>query len=311
MTKFWEAALAKFADRWAAASAQALVFWASVALVLQTRRGSGGLPTLINPLSRHPVVVQVAVLVGAFLVIMGSALIVRRFAPIVLLLMQGPWRGPGLGRLSWWLSRRIAARAHARDADWQKLAKAIDKSSTVQERERFVCLDTKLRRVPPDAERFLPTPVGNLVRAADCRIEDKYGLVVNVTWPRLWLLLPQHVRDELVAARLAVDSAVSAAMWGLGFASLVGWAWWAAPAGVVVVTAALVLWLPQRVEAFTDLVESAFDLHRFSLYEQLRVPVPECPQEEPARGAEVTQLLYRGVAPEDMKFARPTREVKQ
>ena len=43
-------------------------------------------------------------------------------------------------------------------------------------------------------------------------------------------------------------------------------------------------WVPNRAETFGDLMEAAYDLYRISLYEQLRWPLPQDPDDEVAMG---------------------------
>ncbi|MEX5258523.1 hypothetical protein, partial [Kocuria arenosa] len=45
---------------------------------------------------------------------------------------------------------------------------------------------------------------------------------------------------------------------------------------------------------FADLVETAYDLYRGRLYQQLRWPLPANPGEEHACGKALTQYLVRG-----------------
>jgi len=43
---------------------------------------------------------------------------------------------------------------------------------------------------PAESDRHMPTKLGNILRAAELRSKDKYGLDAVICWPRLWLLLP-------------------------------------------------------------------------------------------------------------------------
>ncbi|MEX5258304.1 hypothetical protein, partial [Kocuria arenosa] len=45
---------------------------------------------------------------------------------------------------------------------------------------------------------------------------------------------------------------------------------------------------------FADLVETAYDLYRGRLYQQLRWPLPTTPAEEHDHGKALTQYLVRG-----------------
>jgi hypothetical protein len=70
-------------------------------------------------------------------------------------------------------------------------------------------------------------------------------------------------------------------------------AWWAVPLAVAVVALGMVVVI-HRAETFGDLVESAFDLHRWALYRALRWPLPSNPEEEYLYGTQLTEYLWRG-----------------
>jgi hypothetical protein len=121
--------------------------------------------------------------------------------------------------------------------------------------------------------------------------------------------LPETTRQELAAARSSLDSSVTAVIWGVLFAmsapvaALVG-----SPdnpylpplvgltTGIGVAAAATVWWVPNRAIVFADLLDSAFDLYRFSLYEQTRWPSPTAPESEQEAGDALTKYLWRGAA---------------
>ena len=78
----------------------------------------------------------------------------------------------------------------------------------------------------------MPTRIGNILRAAETRPYDHYGLEAVIVWPRLWLVLPDSARQELSTARASLDSSVAAVIWALGFCAFAPLAWWAAPVGL-------------------------------------------------------------------------------
>lgn len=306
MNKFWELMAGKLADRWAGLTAGALVFWAG-GLVAATS-GSGGVPTFVTSVAGKPVVVQVMAVVGALVIVAGSSLLVRRLVGPVLSLVQGPWRPRPLTVLSNWMANCQKNKAEDLASQWEDVAKLLKQQPSPATQRRYVKLDDRLRRKPDpsDAVDFLPTPIGNVVRAADCRVVKRFGLYPATVWPRLWLTLPEDVKEELRTARAAVDACVSTAIWGGGFAFFGFVAWWAAIVGGVVMVLTIWCWLPSRIAAFTDLTEGVFELHRFSLYEQLRLPVPKLPDEEPVKGVDLTLYLFRGISPQGVEFTGST-----
>ena len=60
---------------------------------------------------------------------------------------------------------------------------------------------------------------------------------------------------------------------------------------------------------YGDVIEAAFDLHRWKLYEALRWPTPTTPADERATGAKLTQYIWRGSDDDTPVFdvATPTR----
>ncbi|MER6875700.1 hypothetical protein ABT279_36685, partial [Amycolatopsis sp. NPDC000673] len=260
---------------------------------------------LIGPVARQPVAVQASLAVLALVVVATSCLVVRRLVSPVLALLQGPWRF-GLGKVSEWASRRARDRAEKLNEQWQQVA-SVDESSTPDEQQRLARLDERLRRMPAPSSPayFLPTPLGNVARAADVRIVERFGLAPAAVWPRLWLVLPESVREEFLSARAAVDSCLSALIWGAAFTFFGFFAWWAVLVGAATCVATAWFWLPARVAAFADLTESAFALYRFQLYEQLRLPLPEDPDDEPGRGSDLSMYLHRGQRPRNAVFTSP------
>lgn len=306
MNKFWELMAGKLVERWASLSVGALVFWAGG--LVAVAYGSGGVPSFATSVMARPVVLQVVAVAGALVLVAASSLLVRRLSSPVLSLLQGPWHGLGLTKFSSRMAKRQRDKANDLTREWRGLAELLEKQPSAETQRRYVYLDDRLRRRPDAAEAadFLPTPIGNVVRAADCRVVQRFGLFPATVWPRLWLILPEDVKDELRTARNSVDACVSTAIWGAGFALFGFLDWRAAVAGVVVLVLTIWFWLPSRVAAFTDLTESVFELHRFALYEQLRLPVPVHPDEEHVKGTQLTVYLFRGISPRGVDFTGTT-----
>lgn len=300
MTKFWETMGGKLADRWAAVGAAALVFW--LGGMAAYAYSMGDVTGLVDRIGRQSVVIQVGVVVLALVVVGVSAIVVNRLVPLVLTMMQGPWRGP-FAWLSAWCSGRLARRGAAWAAQWQALAPVVDSgNATPAQRAQYARLDIRLRQLPTSDVGYLPTPIGNALLATSSIIADKYGLDSAIAWPRLWLLLPQSARDELTAARAALDASVAAVVWSLAFCAFAPLTVWVVPVGVVLAATTVWLWVPARAKKFTALVESAFDLYRFSMYSQLRLTPPATPADEPAAGRTLTTYLFRGFAPPGIGF---------
>jgi hypothetical protein len=308
LSNFWDAIGGRLADRWAAVATPALVFWLGGLLAWAFHHG--GLHQLTTPtdwLGRQTSITQLTVVATVLLGVAASGLFVARLTTPMLRLLEGYWP-------SWlaWLRRsllaRLQQRAAAEDAAWQQLAADVldhPATTTSDQLAAFARLDQRRRRRPNAANRYLPTRIGNILRAAETWPADKYGLDAVAVWSRLWLLLPDSTRQELLAARTALDSAVAAAIWGLLFCIFAIWSPIAIPIGLVVAAAAIGFWAPARAEIFSDLVEAAFDLHRTDLYRQLRWPLPANPKQEHSQGEQLTSYLWRGSDDPNPSFTPP------
>lgn len=303
---FWQAIGGKLADRWAAISGQSLVFWfAGLVLYLARPGGTGTLRSWTRWLDHQATATQLIVSVAGLLCAAASAIIVAALATPALRLAEGYWPSWAAHlqrRLAAWLAIRAAEEATA----WQDAYASVHPPATVT-RERlaqYARLERRRRRRPTASAYFMPTPIGNILRAAERRPVDKYGLDTVALWPRLWLLLPDLTRQELMAARASLDNATTVMIWGLLFCAYAPLTLLAIPAGLAVATAALTVVMPSRAQTFGDLVEAAYDLHRTALYQQLRWPLPETPAQERSQGQQLTAYLWRGSDQEVPAFTR-------
>lgn len=289
--KFWEALGKKLAERWLTVSAPAVVFWlGGLAAWLVSR---GGMSALSGPaawLSRQPASAQIVTFAAVLLGVSGSGLLARYLGDQLLRLLQvgipASVREP--------LTRRRRQRRVDDENAWQALAIRRDAGGLAPgELRRYLVLDRGRRRQPDEDERRL-TRAGNILRAAELWVLGKYQMEPVAVWPRLWLLLPEHARQELIAARGAVVAATTAIIYGVAFLGFSVLTWWALPVGLATAALAYHVVLPARAQSLADLWEAAFDLYRFDLYRQLRWPLPASPQEEQSSGAQVTTFLWRG-----------------
>jgi hypothetical protein len=306
--KFWEGVGSKLADRWAAISVPALVFWLGGLLSWTLSHGGWShLAASTHWLTSLSAVGQLTVALTVLLAVAGSGLIVIWLTFPVLRILEGYW--PRYCRM---LRRLIIARIISRRADadikkWNTLSRVLDSPSnaTAEERSDFTRADRRRRRRPALPADYMPTRTGNILRAAETWPTHKYGLDSVITWPRLWLLLPDSVRQELIAARARLDSAVASVIWGLLFCSFAAWTPLSLLAGLGIAAGAIAFWVPSKAETFGDLVEACYDLYRASLYEQLRWPLPTSPGEEVDSGKALTEYLWRGTSAPHAVFAQP------
>lgn len=318
---FWKSASGKLVDRWAELGS-AVVFWAGLlGIWLWSHGGWATVQEGSGRLNTESDLGLFAILLGGLLLAAAPAVVVARVTAPTLRLLEGYW--PRWATGLW--KQRVNAQQSRLAADLTAFStlearknsgpQPRGKAWTREDADEHARLDWSISHRPVGWDRLMPTRVGNVLRAAEDWPRDRYGLDSVIVWPRLWLVLPETTRQELAAARSSLDSSVTAVIWGVLFAmsapvaALVG-----SPdnpylpplvgltTGIGVAAAATVWWVPNRAIVFADLLDSAFDLYRFSLYEQTRWPPPTAPESEQEAGEALTQYLWRGSATADTTF---------
>jgi hypothetical protein len=329
----------KFVDQWAATLlTPAFLFWLGG---LGTAVHRWGWPYLLSRFTHQPEPTQISLLVGALCLVAASAFAVQRFDLAVLRFLEGYWPRWLMPLRRW----RIAAyrqhqakltqqRHHLRAQEDERRdtcralkAKVETQGSTAltpDEKERYLQLseqlltpDERLKliqlqqqlRALPAAPDLMPTQLGNLLRAAERRPIQKYGLDAVICWPRYWLLLPEATQTHLKQARADLNSAARLWLWSLLFLLWAAFgAWWALPMGLLTAGFAYFVWANAAATTYGDLIEAAYDLHRFKLYEALHWPLPTNPAEEQQLGQALTAYLWQGSDQPHPTFVHPKPE---
>jgi hypothetical protein len=288
--KFLESFGSKLAEQWVATLlTPAFVFWAGGASAGLQRFGWKPASTWFRLLTEP---LQIALLVGGFCLIAASAFVAQRFDLPVLQLLEGYWPA-WLRPLRRWFIALETKRSQRIGVRWQQLARIDPAQLTAEQRDEFVQLDWQQLHLPLP-NQLLPTRLGNILRAAEQRPLEKYGLDAIVCWSRLWLLLPDAVKKDLQEARADLNTAARVWLWSLLFIVWTIWAWWAAPVGIISVIFVYYYWALDAARNYGELIEATFDLHRHLLYQSLRWNLPADPNEERRVGKDLTRYLWRG-----------------
>ncbi len=297
LSTFFESLGGKLADRIAGAVGASLCFWlAGLAAWALHRGGFRGFDGQVRLLADRPESLQLADAALFLLLVVASSLLVARLTQPALRLIEGYWPA-FLARPRDRLSDRVARRDASDETRERELAALMADPGVLSDREEYARLTQRRRRRPGRQHGFQPTRVGNVLRAAETRPTDKYGLDVVAVWPHLWLVFPETTRQELLAARQALDASVGGFLWTLALAVFTPLTWWALPVALVLAAIVYLVWVPVRAENFADLVEASVDLYRTLLYRQLRWPLPADPDGERVAGRKMTTYLVRGLAP--------------
>jgi hypothetical protein len=309
LSSFWTGLSSKLADRWAASLlSPAFVFWLGGFLAWSCGRHAIGFTAavtgLLHQASALSTSTQVLLIVVGLLVLTVSVLAARTLVPFVVRTLEGYW--PRLfGPLKRRMTERRSRRLNVEATRWRELSlKQHAETMTTAERDEYGDLDRKRRLAPLDPKIRMPTRLGNVLRAVECRPRDHYGLDAIVCWPRLWLVLPEDARKEVTDSRAVLDQYAEIWLWSVLFVGWTYFSWWAALVGVA---AAIMAYRGMTTAAilYGDLIVACYDVHRFNLYASLKWPPPVSPADELAQGIAMTTYLSRGLAPGSIRFTDP------
>jgi hypothetical protein len=301
MNKFWEGIGSGLSAQWVQQLfGPAFLFWGGGLLIYIYKESD--FYTVWNWISSRDTPSQVAfLLIGAFVLLISSKLMEQLRFPF-LRLLEGYWVWPfnyvslPLVKLQRWMIQRD------RNA-WNELMNKWEIAPlSASERDELSRLEVNGHYAPSDLNDCMPTSLGNILKAAEATPHHKYGLDAVICWPRLWLLLPKETREILGNARQSMDAIVELWAWGLVF--LVWTVWW--PMSIIISLIWMIvayLLAVQSAKTFSDLLESAFDLHRWSLYESVRWNVPaQSGEDEVNYGQKLTEYLWRGTTNKPVIF---------
>lgn len=298
LNKFWENMGTKAAERWLEyIFGPAFLFWAG-GFGLYTWQT--GWQTVLKDIQNLTPFQQGGWIVLALLILAFSSVFMQAIRFPILRLLEGYWPWP----FSYLRMGIVALRKFYFDkkyAELRRLASKDKKDLDARQREKLVSLDLWVHRHPVDPNDLLPTTLGNILRAREYSPIRKYGLDAIICWPRLWSLLPETMRTDLTGARVSLDRLAELWFWGLLFLIWVFLTRWALV--IALVWMAVTYWMAcQAAMSFGDLLESAFDLHRFLLYDAMGWHSPKNTDDEKTFGVQLTEYLWRGTLPKALTY---------
>lgn len=306
MNNFWSGLGGKLTDQWVAILlTPAFAFWLGGFFAWLTYSGWNSLKTLEVQLNQLTPLVLIVLLIVILLVIAISSNFVQLFNFAMLRGLEGYWP-------SWlnWLADRCKELQKDSQDNTKKDYEDLESKErrTDEEEKKRIKLAQKLRLFPSSPNERMPLPLGNILRAAENRSWEKYGLDAIICWPRLWLLLPDAAQETIAKARATLDSAVLLFLWSLLFLVWTIWAWWA-PIVTLIVAFVAYRWAMSAARIHGNLLEATFDVHRFALYEALRFPLPLDTSKEKESGVRLTAYLYFGETEKPVAFQIPKQVV--
>ncbi len=242
---------------------------------------------------------QTGFLFGALILVTLVAYLLQAFTRPLVRLYEGYWFH--------WLRRWGRKRVENRWQRWRKERAEAAKNDP----SRYAALQDCLHHeYPSQAERLLPTRLGNVLRASEYYPITAYGMDAVFWWPRLIPLLPDAVQK-------GIEDALTPLLALLNLATLIGlvavggaiYLWrnqvggWQVPVAVLAVGLLLArlsyLGAVAQARGYGQQIRASIDLYRFDLLKVLHQPLPASPQEERALWERLAAWLYnqdRGAA---------------
>lgn len=299
---FLEGVSSGLADQWIAnLLTPAFVFWVGGFLAVLDRLGLPWFRESLNALSEPQ---QIGLLIFALLLVTLSSFVMQRFDFGMLRLLEGYWPD----WFSGWRDRCIrqwAKRRQMAKKQRQGLLKRQKYATlTSREQNQLDRLEIQRQHFPRNAQKLMPTRLGNILRAAEEAPLLRYGLDPVLCWPHLWLILPAQTRSDVSTARSDLNTAVRILLWGLLFTVWTFWAWWALPVGILTALIAYG-WTLNAATIYADLLAATFAIHRFALYKALNWPLPTNQTEEKKLATQLNTYLARGYTPRNLHYHLP------
>ena len=172
MNNFWAGLGGKIADQWITTIfTPAFAFWLGGFIAWVTSTGWTPLRMLEMQLNQLTLTAQATLLIGGLLVIVVSSSVIQHLDLTTLRWLEGYW--------PWWFNRirDLCTRwqyrlMHQKQERFDQLVaeeeKAMEeqKSISPEEHKERVVLSLKLRLAPQKREDYMPTKLGNILRAA-------------------------------------------------------------------------------------------------------------------------------------------------
>lgn len=149
---------------------------------------------------------------------------------------------------------------------------------------------------PSQKDKLLPTKLGNILRAAEDYAKSNYGMDVVFWWPRLWLILPETVQQEIEDSQTPMISLINLAtqlvvISSAGFFYLCwqykgSWGLFAFLAAFITLIVGITLTVfvyrgaISHAKVYGTLIRSVVDTYRFDLLRALHQPMPSNLSEE-------------------------------
>lgn len=308
--KFLDSIVAQFTKLWDLNSFYlASLFWA-VGLISWISNSTSNFKNLFYFLDAIQLSQAIFLMLIVLILVGASANFINSIRSYILRILEGFWPKMFDSVRNILINRQIEIRKKKR-LRWHELSTKFHyfeglkdpllNKDEIKEYREYLRLDDDLNNYPLNYNNYLPTNIGNRLKAAEEYPRIRYGLDTMIVWPRLWLLLPDQTQKELTAIRLLMDKRAVLISWFILINIWSIWSIWILLIGVVG-TIFSYRGLVLAIKAYSDLLRATFDIYRFNLYESLHFGFPTYPKDEKKLGLNVTRYLKRGIVSPEFNY---------
>lgn len=259
-----------------------IILWLCSIIIFNYRFG---LDEMVKKYLAFSNAIQFTLLLVLIVLISVSGELINRLTPLAFKMLCGRWPGIILKQLSVSIKKKNEKITKAFEKKYEMLYGK--KSLNLAERNELMKLEDEVNFMPYEGITYF----GNIIHHITLRQKKWYGLDVAVCWPRLWLLLPEHVKKDISMNKSSIDQKIGTIVcyvllmfWGVFIP-------WLTPL-LVVISIVTYRFLINDLKQHYYLVCSCFDLYRFLLYDAIKLPANS--EQEEAKGRNVTSYLHRG-----------------
>lgn len=236
---------------------------------------------------------RAVVIAGLTSVLALASVLLTQLPALAVPVLSGDWGTTKLGqRLHGFWSGRLARKMSALEPE---------DTSEFEYRRRFETF--------PGKAHVRPTRLGNILGAGDYYVRNRYRMDPGLFWPRLYPFLDSSLRDQLSAARAAMElritllvvfmitaagAVIAGPIMGLGALAVVTYV------GLCSVAArCLYLLALPPAKTYAMLLGCAFDLYRREIFSAVGLDRPHSLAAEAADWKALEQYFYRGSVSDD------------
>ena len=292
LEKFWDKIGENIATEWSNRTLTlAFAFWGLGLLTYSLRNGWDEVLSKFNIFGQN-LILSGTITVLFLILIAASNTIVGWFILPMLKILEGYWPNSIRDRAS---LIQIKQRAKLKNKLNNLFNQKEQINSGLTTEQEMAHIEYTLHYFFPSNEGLiLPTPIGNIIKSAEEYPYRVYGLDVSVTWPHLWLIMPDYSREQVLIARKNLNESVNQLIWCLLMLIWMMFQWWVP---ILVIFSILLTLYKIRNDAFSyaQLLRTVYDIHRFDLYKKLhwKLPTYTDTKEEVSVGKSLTNFLYR------------------